>query len=41
LSESASVNDVPADQRQSLTVEPAPRTAGNSGVAAGPQGVNQ
>jgi mono/diheme cytochrome c family protein len=41
LSESASVNDVPADQRQGLTVEPAPRTAGNSGVAAGPQGANQ
>ena len=41
LSESASVNDVPADQRQGLTVEPSPRTAGNSGVAAGPQGANQ
>jgi mono/diheme cytochrome c family protein len=41
LSESASVNDVPADQRQNLPVEPAPRTAGSSGAAAGPQGVNQ
>lgn len=41
LSESASVNDVPADQRPNLAVEPAPRTAGTSGVPAGPQGVNQ
>ncbi len=41
LSESASVNDVPADQRQNLPVEPAPRVSGNSGVAAGPQGVTQ
>jgi mono/diheme cytochrome c family protein len=41
LSESASLNDVPADQRQNLTVEPPPRSSGNSGVAAGPQGVNQ
>ncbi len=41
LSESASVNDVPPDQSQSLTVEPPPRTAGTSGVAAGPQGVTQ
>jgi mono/diheme cytochrome c family protein len=30
LSESASVNDVPADQRQKLAVEPPPRTAGES-----------
>jgi mono/diheme cytochrome c family protein len=30
LSESASINDVPADQRQNLAVEPAPRTAGES-----------
>ena len=41
LSESASINDVPADQRQNLPVEAAPRTAGNSGAAAGPQGVTQ
>jgi mono/diheme cytochrome c family protein len=41
LSESASVNDVPADQRPNLAVEPAPRTAGTSGAPAGPQGVNQ
>ena len=41
LSESASVNDVPADQRQNLTVEPPPRVSGTSGAAAGPQGVNQ
>jgi mono/diheme cytochrome c family protein len=41
LSESASLNEVPPDQRQNLTVEPPPRVAGSSGVAAGPQGVNQ
>jgi mono/diheme cytochrome c family protein len=41
LSESASVNDVPADQRQNLAVEPPPRTAGTSGTPAGPQGANQ
>jgi len=41
LSESASLNDVPADQRQNLPVEPPPRTTGNSGAPAGPQGVNQ
>ncbi len=39
LSESASVNEVPADQRQNLTVEPPPRAAGQS---LGPsQGANQ
>ena len=39
LSESASVNDVPADQRQNLPVEPPPRVAGQS---SGPavQGAN-
>jgi mono/diheme cytochrome c family protein len=39
LSESASVNDVPADQRQNLAVEPPPRVAGQS---SGPavQGAN-
>jgi mono/diheme cytochrome c family protein len=39
LSESASLNDVPADQRQNLAVEPPPRTAGQS---SGPavQGAN-
>jgi mono/diheme cytochrome c family protein len=43
LSESASVNDVPADQRQSLTVEPAPFGIGPGTVAPGanPQGGNQ
>ncbi len=41
LSESASVNDVPADQRQNLPVEAPPRATGNSGVPAGPQGANQ
>jgi mono/diheme cytochrome c family protein len=41
LSESASLNDVPPDQRQNLAVEPPPRIAGSSGVAAGPQGVTQ
>jgi mono/diheme cytochrome c family protein len=41
LSESASVNDVPADQRQNLQIEPPPRTAGESGPPAGPQGVTQ
>jgi mono/diheme cytochrome c family protein len=48
LSESASVNDVPADQRQNLPVEAPPRTAGEStGAPAGytpqanPQGGNQ
>lgn len=36
LSESASLNDVPADQQQNLPVEPPPRTAGEStGVPAG------
>jgi mono/diheme cytochrome c family protein len=36
LSESASLNDVPADQRQSLPVEAPPRTAGDStGAPAG------
>jgi hypothetical protein len=41
LSESASQADVPPDQVQTLKVEPPPRTTGNSGVAAGPQGVTQ
>jgi mono/diheme cytochrome c family protein len=43
LSESASVNDVPPDQRQTLTVEPPPRVSGQStGAPAGnSQGVNQ
>jgi len=41
LSESASQSDVPQDQIQSLKVEPPPRTAGNSGAPAGPQGANQ
>ena len=41
LSESASVNDVPADQRQNLAVERPPRIAPNSGPPAGPQGANQ
>jgi mono/diheme cytochrome c family protein len=41
LSESASLNDVPADQRQNLAVEPPPRIAPNSGPPAGPQGANQ
>ena len=41
LSESASLNDVPADQRENLTVEPPPRVAGSSGAAPGPQGVTQ
>jgi mono/diheme cytochrome c family protein len=41
LSESASLNDVPADQRQNLPVETPPRTAGTSGTPAGPQGANQ
>jgi mono/diheme cytochrome c family protein len=41
LSESASVTDVPPDRRQNLAVEPPPRIAGSSGVAAGPQGVTQ
>jgi len=41
LSESASLNDVPAGQRQNLPVEPPPRTAGNSGPPAGPEGVTQ
>ena len=39
LSESASVNDVPADQRQNLAVEPPPRTAGQSSGGAA-QGAN-
>jgi len=39
LSESANLNDVPADQRQNLPVEPPPRVAGqSSGTAA--QGAN-
>ncbi len=33
LSESANVNDVPADQRQNLAVEPPPRRAGDSQAA--------
>ncbi len=37
LSESASVNDVPADQRQNLTVEPPPRGIG-PGTGAPAQG---
>jgi len=41
LSESASLNDVPADQRQNLAVEPPLRSSGNSGAPAGPQGANQ
>jgi mono/diheme cytochrome c family protein len=51
LSESAGLNDVPADQRQNLAVEPPPRTAGEStGTPAGyapitnpatPAGANQ
>ena len=41
LSESAPQSDVPPDQIQTLTVEPPPRTAGNSGTPAGPQGANQ
>jgi mono/diheme cytochrome c family protein len=41
LSESATQADVPPDQLQTLKVEPPPRVAGNSGVAAGPQGVTQ
>jgi mono/diheme cytochrome c family protein len=41
LSESASSNDVPADQRQNLQVEPPPRSAGESGPPAGPEGVLQ
>jgi mono/diheme cytochrome c family protein len=40
LSESASLNDVPADQRQNLPVETPPRTAGTSGTPAGPSGAN-
>jgi mono/diheme cytochrome c family protein len=40
LSESATLNDVPADQRQNLTVEPPPRTAGQSTGGAA-QGANQ
>jgi mono/diheme cytochrome c family protein len=39
LSESASVNDVPADQRQNLQVEPPPRVAGQSSGAR-TQGAN-
>jgi mono/diheme cytochrome c family protein len=41
LSESASVNDVPADQRQNLAVEPPPRTAGESTGAAAQGAGNQ
>jgi mono/diheme cytochrome c family protein len=49
LSESASINDVPAAQRQNLPVEPAPRLAGDSigpetgsgGQPTNPQGGNQ
>jgi mono/diheme cytochrome c family protein len=46
LSESASLADVPADQRQSLAVEPTPRgvgpgTAPANPQAARPQGANQ
>ncbi len=41
LSESASLNDVPADQRQNLPVEPPVRMSPNSGPPASPQGVNQ
>jgi len=40
LSESAKLSDVPADQRQNLPVEPAPRDAGVSTPAA-PQGANR
>ncbi len=43
LSESASLNDVPADQRQNLAVEPPPRLSGTStGAPAGgnPPGAN-
>jgi hypothetical protein len=39
LSESASLNDVPAEQRQNLPVEPPPRTAGQSSGGAA-QGTN-
>lgn len=43
LSESASVNDVPADQRQNLKVEPPPFGIGpgTPGAGANPQGGNQ
>jgi mono/diheme cytochrome c family protein len=41
LSESASLNDVPADQRQGLTVEPTPRGVGPGTAPARPQGANQ
>ncbi len=41
LSESASVNDVPADQRQNLVVEPPPRTAGESTGAPTQGATNQ
>ena len=41
LSESASVNDVPADQRQNLAVEPPPRTAGESTGAPTQGATNQ
>ena len=42
LSESASLNDVPADQRQNLPVEPPPRITGTSSgaAAANPSGAN-
>jgi mono/diheme cytochrome c family protein len=43
LSESASINDVPSDQRQKLIVEPAPRGIGPGTVAPGANrpGANQ
>jgi mono/diheme cytochrome c family protein len=42
LSESASINDVPADQRQNLAVEPPPRARpGFRAHAAGPQGARK
>ncbi|HTC91653.1 MAG TPA: hypothetical protein VK686_25280, partial [Bryobacteraceae bacterium] len=42
LSESASLNDVPADQRQNLPVEAPPRMSGTStgAPAANPPGAN-
>jgi mono/diheme cytochrome c family protein len=41
LSESASLNDVPPDQRQNLTVEPTPRGVGPGTAPANRQGANQ
>lgn len=41
LSETASVNDVPADQRQKMIVEPAPRGLELPPAAAGRQGANR